>query len=227
MTAAAPTSGLTNPPTGAVRLLAALRWLVLLLLVYWLVAGGRRLAAALRQGTAHPDFPLFAKRFGTDDPAVILARVTRGLRHAEALEAALFATGPTGRRLADIAHRRAIAARIIDIGRDLGVFRAAPTRASNLAQRWLASLAFAMPSIAAETPPGFAHPASTGPPQSTPRPRSGRGCSGQQHRSCQNARARWNFSGRTRVHFPVHPFLRARAARLNRISAPPRLCVES
>lgn len=168
MTAAAPAPDLTNPSTAAVRLLAALRWFVLLLLIHWLIAGGRKLSVALRQGTAHPDFPLFTRRFGTADPAVIRARITRGLRRAIDLEAELLSTGPTDQRLADIAHRRAIAA------------------------------------------------------ISPQRRRNQRGCTLERVGACLRAPIREY----TRVFFVVRTSL-TRAARLNRFSAPSRLCVES
>ena len=80
MSAAAQTSGLNHPPTGLDRLLFVVRWLV---------AHGRELAATIHQRAARPDFPDFASRFGTADLALILARITRGLRRATALEAAL------------------------------------------------------------------------------------------------------------------------------------------
>ncbi len=192
MTAAAPAPDLTNPSTAAVRLLAALRWFVLLLLIHWLIAGGRKLAAALRQGAAHPDFPLFTRRFGTTDPAVIRARITRGLHRAIALEAELRSTGPTDQRMADIAHRRAIAAIIIDIGRDLGVLRAAARIAcrghrvashlNRVRGRWF-PIALGQPARTA-VPAACAQPAATGPPASQPR-----------HRDAEtNAGVPWNVS---------------------------------
>ena len=110
MTAAAQTPDLTDRFTGKDCLLAVARWLVVVLLLRWLIARGTRIAARLH----HPSV------------ATDLARITRGLRRAAALEAELLATGPTDRRMAEIAHRRAIAAEIIDICRDLGVFRGRP-----------------------------------------------------------------------------------------------------
>jgi len=58
-------------------------------LVRRLIDYGRRLAATVQQRAAAPDFALFARPFGTADLAVILARITNGLRRAAALEAAL------------------------------------------------------------------------------------------------------------------------------------------
>jgi hypothetical protein len=52
-----------------------------------LIGYGRQLAATLQQRAAAPGFALFAKPFGTTDVAVILVRITNGLRRAAALEA--------------------------------------------------------------------------------------------------------------------------------------------
>jgi hypothetical protein len=52
-----------------------------------LIDYGRQLAATLQQRAAGPGFALFAKPFGTTDAAVILIRITNGLRRAAALEA--------------------------------------------------------------------------------------------------------------------------------------------
>ena len=169
MTAAVQTSGLTtNPQTGKDRLLAALRWLVTLLLVHCIIVRGRALAAALAQPDTAPDDTFLAHHFGTTDHAVVLARVTNGLRRAADFEAALLAAGPADPRLADIAHRRANAAVLVDIGRDLGFFRARP--AATLARKprpRFFPLAFGLPAIAARSAPA---PVATGPPEHAPRP---------------------------------------------------------
>jgi len=212
MNDAAPSPGLTNPTTAALRLLAALRWLVLLLLIHWLIAGGRKLAAALRQGAEHPHFPHFAKRFGTDDPAIIRDRIAGGLRRATALQAELLATGPADPRLADIAYRRAIGAVVIDIGRALGVFRDAPARIvrrnSNLVPRPLFPFT-AEPAILA-APATCAQPSAcpglragaTGPPQRTPLSRNAR--ERVPPRSRSNAGVPWSFSRRTPASFSLY-----------------------
>jgi hypothetical protein len=208
MTAAVQTSGLTTHSlTAAVRLLAGLRWLALLLLINWLIIGGRRLAAVLRKGAAHPDFPLFAKRFGTDDCAAIRARVTAGLRRATALEAELLATGPTDPRLADITHCRAIGAQIVDIGRELGVFRDAPariTRRSNTTAN-LFPLTLAQPIPAATAT--CAHPTAcpglragaTGPPSLIHR-----GDAESAELKFDDAGVPWNFSRRAPASSPLY-----------------------
>src|SRR6478672_11125522 len=68
-------------------------------LVRRLIDYGRRLAATVQQRAAAPDFALFARPFGTADLAVILARITAGLRRAAALEAALSRRAASGRDL--------------------------------------------------------------------------------------------------------------------------------
>ncbi len=54
-----------------------------------LIEIGQQLIATVHQRAAAPDFWLFAKPFGTADIALIIARITGGLRRAAALEAAL------------------------------------------------------------------------------------------------------------------------------------------
>ncbi len=54
-----------------------------------LVSIGQQLIASAHERAAAPDFWLFAKPFGTTDIALIIARITGGLRRAVALEAML------------------------------------------------------------------------------------------------------------------------------------------
>src|SRR5215831_5093937 len=91
MSDAADTPASTTPPPIALgRVLGVLRWLI---------NYGKRLAATLQQRATAPDFDLFARRFGSADLAVILARITAGLRRAAALEAALNRRAARGRDL--------------------------------------------------------------------------------------------------------------------------------
>src|SRR5271167_766513 len=77
MSAAAEAPAPTTQPSRSGRLLS---------LVRKLIDYGRELAVTLRQRTAAE--PFFAKAcFGTTDLALILARIIRGLRLADALEA--------------------------------------------------------------------------------------------------------------------------------------------
>src|SRR3954453_900843 len=64
-----------------------------------LIDYGRQLAGAVHSRAAAPDFAVFARPFGTTDLAVILARITCGLRRAAALEAALCRRAARGRDL--------------------------------------------------------------------------------------------------------------------------------
>ncbi len=68
-------------------------------LVRKLIDHGRQLAATVHQRAAVPAFAHFARPFGTADLAVILARITDGLRRAAALEAALFRRATRGQDL--------------------------------------------------------------------------------------------------------------------------------
>ena len=61
----------------------------LLGLLHWLIDHGRSVASTLQQRAADPRFALWARSFGTADVALILARITRGLLRAAALEARL------------------------------------------------------------------------------------------------------------------------------------------
>ena len=58
---------------------------------------GRELAATIHQRATDRDFDLFAKPFGTDHFAFIVARITNGLRLALALEARLCQRAERGR----------------------------------------------------------------------------------------------------------------------------------
>jgi len=65
-----------------------------------LINYGKHLAATVQQRATAPGFDLLACPFGTLDVAIILARVTNGLRRAAALEAALLRRAASGRDLA-------------------------------------------------------------------------------------------------------------------------------
>ena len=169
MTAAAQTSGLTDPSTDKVRLLAIARWLLALLIIHWLITCGRKLAAALHRGANAPDDNFLARHFGTTNRDDILARVTHAVRRATALEADVLARRPTEQGL-PIEARRAIAAEIIDICRDLGIFRRARTsvtasRAASRVRRAKRTPSFARPLVGSDSPT----PArlATGPPPSS------------------------------------------------------------
>ncbi len=58
-------------------------------LVRKLIDYGKQLADTVQQHASTPSFALWARPFGTTDVAVILARITNGLRRAAALEARL------------------------------------------------------------------------------------------------------------------------------------------
>jgi hypothetical protein len=70
-----------------------------LCLVRKLIDYGKNLAATVQQRATAPGFALFAGPFGTADLAVILARITNGLRRAAVLEAALCRRAARGRDL--------------------------------------------------------------------------------------------------------------------------------
>ncbi len=78
-------------------------------LVRTFIAYGKNLAETLRQHTADPHvlpcFPFLATIFGTGDLALILARITRGLLRAAALEARLSQRAARGRDLKPTAIR--------------------------------------------------------------------------------------------------------------------------
>jgi hypothetical protein len=69
-------------------------------LVYKLIDYGRLLADTVQHRAAAPGFALFARPFGTTDLAVIMARITNGLRRAAALEARLCRRAALGQDLA-------------------------------------------------------------------------------------------------------------------------------
>jgi hypothetical protein len=64
-----------------------------------LIDYGKELASTIQQRAAAPGFALFARSFGTADLAVILARITNGLRRAAALEARLCRRAARGQDL--------------------------------------------------------------------------------------------------------------------------------
>ncbi|HLJ04862.1 MAG TPA: hypothetical protein VKT26_01235 [Acetobacteraceae bacterium] len=70
-------------------------------LVRKLIAFGRQIAAAVQQHATAPNFHLHTSTFGTADLAVILARITNGLRRAVALEAALCRRAECGHDLSE------------------------------------------------------------------------------------------------------------------------------
>jgi hypothetical protein len=61
----------------------------ILSLVRKLIDFGKQIATTVKQRAASADFSLLASSFGSADLAVILARITNGLRGAMALETAL------------------------------------------------------------------------------------------------------------------------------------------
>jgi hypothetical protein len=69
-------------------------------LVRKLIAYGKQLADTVQRRAAAPGFASWAKPFGTADLAVILARITSGLRRAAALEARLGQRAARGHDLA-------------------------------------------------------------------------------------------------------------------------------
>ena len=71
----------------------------LLSLIVQLIDYGKQLAATVQQSAAAPGFARLARPFGTADIAVILARITAGLRRAAALEAALIRRAARGQDL--------------------------------------------------------------------------------------------------------------------------------
>ena len=64
-----------------------------------LIDYGKQLAAAVQQHATAPGLASFAKPFATADLAIILARITSGLRRAAALEARLCQRAARGRDL--------------------------------------------------------------------------------------------------------------------------------
>ena len=86
-----------DPPRAAPAMPAAIGRV--LSLVRKLIDYGRQLAGTVQQRAAAPGFALFARPFGTADLAVILARITDGLRRAAALEARLCQRAARGQDL--------------------------------------------------------------------------------------------------------------------------------
>ena len=68
-------------------------------LVRKLIDYGKQLATTVQQRAAAPDFAVFATPFGTADLALILARITAGLRRAAALEEKLCRRAARGQDL--------------------------------------------------------------------------------------------------------------------------------
>ena len=173
MTNAAHTSGLPNPSTGENRLFDFLRWLVTLLVVHVIIARGRHLAAALHEGNG-PDDAFLVRHFGTTDRDQILARLTRALARATALEDALLACRPTEQGFSSET-RGAYATQITDICRALGLdldpARPTATRPQNSPSPCGRGLG----------PPsgprlgGGVVPTATGPPYTSPALRAGEG----------------------------------------------------
>jgi hypothetical protein len=86
-----------DPPRAAPAMPAALGRV--LSLVRKLIDYGKQLASTVQQRAAVPGFALFASPFGTTDLAVILARITSGLRRAAALEVRLCRCAARGQDL--------------------------------------------------------------------------------------------------------------------------------
>src|SRR5271166_4534637 len=91
-----PTTHPAPPPAGAGTPSRPRR---VLSLVRKLIDYGKQLVGTVQQRAAAPGFARFAKPFGTADLAVILARITSGLRRAAALEARLCQRAARGRDL--------------------------------------------------------------------------------------------------------------------------------
>jgi hypothetical protein len=86
-----------DPPRAGATIPAALGRV--LSLVRKLIDYGKHLAGTVQQRATAPGFALFTKPFGTADLAVILARITNGLRRAAALEAMLCRRAARGQDL--------------------------------------------------------------------------------------------------------------------------------
>ena len=70
-------------------------------LLHKLIDYGKSVAGALRQNAADPRLALWARSFGTADVALILARITRGLLRAAALETRLSQCAARGQDIGD------------------------------------------------------------------------------------------------------------------------------
>ena len=173
MTNAARTSGLPNPSTGDMRLFDVARWLIAILVVHFIIARASRLAAALHKSYG-PDDAFLAHFFGTTDRDQILARMTRALDRAAALEDELRTRRPLEQGFSNET-RQAYAAQINDICRALGFFPS--ERPASRPLRTIRRGRFqTCPDTAAPTAPiRRISTAATGPPQRTPLPLRGRG----------------------------------------------------
>jgi hypothetical protein len=87
-----------NPPRASPGIPGAIGRV--LSLVRRLIDYGKQLAGTVQQRATAPNFALFARPFGTADVAVILARITNGLRRAAALETKLCRRAARGQDLA-------------------------------------------------------------------------------------------------------------------------------
>jgi hypothetical protein len=94
-------------------------------LVRKLIDYGRQLAVTVQQRAAAPGFALFASSFGTVDLAVILARITNGLRRAAMLEAKLCKRAERGQDLT-VAPTRLPAIRVPGAARPVAPLDAQP-----------------------------------------------------------------------------------------------------
>ena len=94
-------------------------------LVRKLIDYGRQLAVTVQQRAAAPGFALFASPFGTTDLAVILARITNGLRRAAMLEAKLLKRAERGQDLT-VAPTRLPAIRVPGAARPVAPLDAQP-----------------------------------------------------------------------------------------------------
>ena len=99
-------------------------------LVRKLIDYGRQLAVTVQQRAAAPGFALFASSFGTADLAVILARITNGLRRAAMLEAKLLKRAERGQDLT-VAPTRLPAIRVPGAARPVAPLDAQPDTAAH------------------------------------------------------------------------------------------------
>ena len=86
-----------DPPPGEATMPPAIGRV--LSVVRKLIDYGKQLVATVKQGAATPGLAALARPFGSADIAVILARITNGLRRAAALEARLCQRAARGRDL--------------------------------------------------------------------------------------------------------------------------------
>jgi hypothetical protein len=97
--AAQPSAPITDPDPPRAAATVPGRLNRVLSLVRRLIDFGKQLASTIQQRAAAPGFPLSAIPFSTADLALILARITSGLRRAAALEAALCRRADRGQDL--------------------------------------------------------------------------------------------------------------------------------